>query len=348
MGFTIKPIFVRRISRMKKLFLFSFLCSVAVGLFAQQGGERGYTFLQIPTNARSAAMGGHLISHQCNINQIADNPALLDLGKQNISFNYANYVGDINGGTVFFHPHQKAKNYAFSIQYFNYGSFFEANTSGNITGEFSAGEYALAGYRKFNITEKLSAGLASNFLISTFPQNVNLGLGLTGGMYYTESEKDLSLGFVIKHAGLQIYSQNQTSSALPFEIQLGVSKRLAKAPFRLSILAHNLQTWDLSYPDESTIEVDPFTGEEKQKVFTLDKFMRHFNAGVEFFPAKSFMLRFSYNHQRRREMQLATRSGFAGFGVGTGINFNKFTFDYGITGYHIAGALHMFTLNTKI
>jgi len=333
---------------MKNLSLFFISIVFSVVVLAQQGGERGYSYLQIATNARSAAMGGQLISHQGSINQIADNPALLDSGKQNISFNYANYIADINGGSVFFHPHQKLKKYAFSMQYFNYGNFLETDESGNITGEFSAGDYSLAAYRVIKFRENLTFGVSSNMLFSFYPQSFNMGLGVSAGAYYTKPEKEFSAGLVIKNVGLQIINQAEVNNKLPFEVQLGLSKQLDKAPFRISLLAHNLQTWDLSYPNPDEITIDPFTGEEIKQWFSLDKLMRHFSGGVEFFPAKSFVMRFSYNHQRRREMSLNQKSGFAGFGVGAGIRFNKFTLDYGITGYHIAGALHMFSINTKI
>ena len=333
---------------MKNLFLvFITLFFVEISV-AQQGGQSAYSFLQIANNARSAAMGGQLISHAGNINQIADNPALLDSVKQNISFNYANYIADINGGSVFFHPHQKLKNTAFSMQYFNYGKFLETDEAGNITGEFSAGDYALGAYRKFNFRKHLTFGVSYNALFSFYPQSFNLGMGLSAGAYYTKPENNFSAGLVIKNVGLQLVNQADQNDKLPFEIQLGMSKQLAKAPFRVSVLAHNLQTWDLTYPNPDEITIDPFTGEEIKQWFSLDKLMRHFTGGIEFFHSKSFVMRFSYNHQRRQEMALNTRSGLAGFGFGTGINFNKFTIDYGITGYHLAGALHMFSLNTKI
>lgn len=318
------------------------------GAVAQQGGQRAYSFLQIPNNAIGAALGGNHISGGNSIQQIADNPALLDSAQQNISFNYANYVADINGGSVFFHPHQKLKNYAFSIQYFNYGNFIETDENGLVTGEFSAGDYALSAYRVFEIMPNLTVGLSSSVLFSSYPQSVSLGGAISSGLYYKIPEKDLSLGFVVKNFGTQFITHQNNREKLPFEIQMAATKRLAKAPFRIMLMAHNLQTWDLTYEDQSSIEIDPFTGEEIKQWFTFDKLMRHFTTGLEFFPSNNFLLRFSYNHQRRQNMMLNTRSGFAGFGIGTGIKFNKFTIDYGLTGYHLGGALHMFTLNTKI
>jgi hypothetical protein len=113
-------------------------------------------------------------------------------------------------------------------------------------------------------------------------------------------------------------------------------------------LANNLQTWNLAYDDGSGITINPITGEENKDWFSFDKLARHFAGGIEFAPSNSFKLRLGYNHQLRREMSLATRTGFAGFSMGLGLAFNRFLFEYGVSGYHLSGSAHVISLNTKI
>lgn len=54
------------------------------------------------------------------------------------------------------------------------------------------------------------------------------------------------------------------------------------------------------------------------------------------------------NYQKRKEMQLVSRSGLAGFSIGLGIKTKKFNIDYGYGAYHPLSALHQFTFATNI
>lgn len=329
------------------VFILLLLFSTLVG-WGQQAGLRTYSFLQVPTNPVHAAMGGQLISARSGLNAINDNPALLDSTRHNVSFNYTNYVSDINGGSFFFHPHEKWKNTAFGVQYWNYGTFLQTNVSGDILGEFTANDVALSAYHSRKLSDKLTLGATVRGVASFFPQSQSAGLGVDIGAYYQTEEENWTFGMVVRNIGYQFLSYTNTRERFPFEVQLGASKRIAKAPFRLHFLAHNLQTWDLTYQDESTQELDPITGEPIDPLFTFDKLLRHFSGGISFEPSKSFQMRFGYHHQRRQSLAVENRGGFAGFSLGAGIRFNRFSIDYGVTGYHLGASLHLFSINTKI
>jgi hypothetical protein len=74
---------VKRICAVKAIITIFFLAISTIS-FGQLGGERSYTFLEIPSSARSAAMGGSSSGiKDADINLINDNPANLDTSIDN-------------------------------------------------------------------------------------------------------------------------------------------------------------------------------------------------------------------------------------------------------------------------
>jgi len=130
---------------------------------------------------------------------------------------------------------------------------------------------------------------------------------------------------------------------LPFELQLGLSKKLAHTPLRISVVARHLEKWDLTYVDPQHIEptVDPLSGEpipEKKFSKFMDKGMRHIVVGGEFSPVKNFSLRLGFNYQRRKELRVDTRLSTIGFCWGLGLRIKKISFSYSRATYHLAGS----------
>ena len=86
-------------------------------------------------------------------------------------------------------------------------------------------------------------------------------------------------GLVIKNAGYQVTSYaGEPHQKLPFEIQAGISQRLAHAPFRFSLTLSHLEKFDLTYQYQQ-----PVTSEETEtqtSEFT-ENLMRHVVIGTE-------------------------------------------------------------------
>ena len=72
--------------------------------------------------------------------------------------------------------------------------------------------------------------------------------------------------------------------------------------------------------------------------------MRHLIFGVEIFPSPNFILRAGYNYQRRQELKYDEKLSAVGFSFGFGIRIKRFTLDYGIAQYHLAGSSNLFSL----
>ena len=121
---------------------------------------------------------------------------------------------------------------------------------------------------------------------------------------------------------------------LPFEIQAGVSQRLAHAPFRFSLTARHLEKFDLTYVYNDTSSLNG--GSQSQEFF--ENLMRHTVIGVEILPHKNFYLSAGYNYQRRRELKIDSKVSAVGFSWGFGINTSFMNIEFGRATYHLAGS----------
>ena len=82
------------------------------------------------------------------------------------------------------------------------------------------------------------------YMNAIVPMELHADLGAT----YITPDGLLTVGAVFRNMGTQIkaYSGNNREP-FPFEILLGVTKKLQYAPFRISITAQNLQRYQMSY-----------------------------------------------------------------------------------------------------
>ena len=137
---------------------------------------------------------------------------------------------------------------------------------------------------------------------------------------------------------------------LPFEIQAGISKKPQHVPFRISVIAENLERWNLLYEDTITvITIDPTTQQpEKEKKHIVDNTLRHIVVGGEFLITKNFNIRLGYNYQRRKELKVESRPGMAGFSLGAGFKISKFNISYAWSSYSIAGGSNTFSIITNL
>ena len=140
---------------------------------------------------------------------------------------------------------------------------------------------------------------------------------------------------------------------MPFEVQLGISKKLKHVPLRLSINLNHLQNWNIAYNDSTYLtntnnQLSSEQKAERNKTSIVGEALRHITLGAEIMPSKSVNLRFGFNFKRRSELALADRSGLVGFSWGLGFRIKKFHISYGSARYHLAGSSNHFTITTNI
>lgn len=345
---------------MKKIILFLFSLALCFSATAQVGGDNVYEFLNLSASARITGLGGNLISVKDDDVALAyANPSTLNARMhQAISFNYNFHLADINNG-YFAYAHHIDKWDATvhgGIQFIKYGTFQNTNEIGEVLGEFEVDEYAFTFGASKQLYENLSVGANFKLITSQFEAYNSVGIAGDFGAFYSDTTGRKSITLVFKNVGTQLSTYRADNrEPLPLDVQLGISRRLNHLPFRVSIIAHNLHRWNITYDDPNNQESifligdGESQGDSDLKVF-IDNLSRHFIFSGEFLFGKKevIRLRFGYNHFMRKELSVNNFRSLSGFTFGAGIKINRFRIDYGRGVYHLAGGVNHLSISTNL
>ncbi|MDP3002458.1 MAG: type IX secretion system protein PorQ [Bacteroidales bacterium] len=323
----------------KKALIIFFFSIIMSSSFSQTGGDNIYEFLNLTHSGLVSSLGGSNVSLQGNnLNLAYHNPALLNSGmNKTLALNYVNYFAGINYGLAMYsRSYQGTGNFAVGLTYLNYGSFTETDASGIITGNFSAAEYAFSMIYSREIDSLFTVGVNFKPVLSHLEKYTSFGFAFDIGASWHNRSNLFSAGLVIKNAGYQVTTYaGEPHQKLPFEIQAGVSQRLAYAPLRFSLTLKHLEKFDLTHQytePASTGNSVPVSSE------FVENLMRHIILGAELIPHKNFYFCGGYNYQRRRELQVDSRVSTVGFSWGFGINTSWLDIEFGRATYHLAGS----------
>lgn len=345
-------------SYIKKLGLVVLLFSLSQVVIAQiVGGQNVYTFLNLSNSARITGLGGNLITVYDDDAALGyHNPAVLNAAMhQQMSFSTSPYFSDISHGYASYAHHIdniKSTIYA-GIQYTAYGDFDGLDPMGQSTGTFSANDYALSFGIGHRYNERLSFGANAKLISSQLESYNSYGIASDWAAFYQDTSKNITFTLVFKNVGTQFTTYfPDNPESLPFDVQIGFSKRLKYLPFRFSIIAHNLQRWDIRYDDPDLDEPTLLFGDDQQQgeqSFFFDTFFRHIIINGEFLLGKreNLRLRIGYNHLRRGELSVPNTVSFSGFTFGVGLKIKQFRIDYGRGVYHLGGGANHFTISTS-
>ncbi len=283
-------------------FFVFFSLLLGIKIFSQVGGAYTYAFLNQTNSARVASLGGKSISlSDGDLNMPFHNPSLLsDEMDNHLVMNYVGYFADIKYGYVSYaKSFDSLGNFAIGLHYMDYGEFQSADIFGERSGTFHAAEYALNIIYSRKIDSFITVGAILKPIYSSFESYNSIGLAADIGINYYHPVKLFSASMVFKNIGSQIttYYGGGDREAIPFEIQAGVSQKLAHAPFRFSLTLQHLQKWNLQY--ETDLEnQNSFIYEEEvittsEKIGEIgDNLLRHAILGLEFIPGKNFYTAF--------------------------------------------------------
>ncbi len=327
--------------------------------YAQRQSGRVYEFLNLSQTARMTAVGGYGFPvFDPDLGMSLMIPSMLSQDHDNhLSLNIVDYFDDINYGTVAMtHYHGLLGHVSGAIQYIDYGSFVEANEFGQITGQFTAGEYSFQIGWGRALNEQFAIGSNLKMIYSSFHDHSSFGIATDVALSYHNHERLFAASLVARNMGTQITRYHDGNrEPLPFDLVLGITRKLENAPFQFSFVVNNLHNYDLTY-DTPVLLPDHFSGEDveddqnfQDRVGDLaDNLMRHVVVGVEFTPLESFSFRVGYNYRRRQEMKVETRLSTVGFSWGFGVKISRFQLNYGRSNHHLAGAPNHFSINTSI
>jgi hypothetical protein len=323
----------------KKSLNILFLSFMVLPSFPQTGGDNVYEFLNLTQSGHVAALGGSNVSLQSNDLNIAyHNPAQLSQEmNKSLALNYVNYFAGINYGMAMYsESFPGTGNFAAGLTYLNYGTFTETDITGKITGTFRASEYAFSMIYSREIDTSFSIGINFKPVLSYLERYTSVGFAFDIGVSWHNPSNLFSTGIVIKNAGYQITTYTgEPHEKLPFEIQAGISQKLAYAPFRFSLTLRHLEKYDLTHK-YMTNNISGASESENSEFF--ENIMRHVILGAELIPHKNFYFCGGYNYQRRKELQVDSKISTVGFSWGFGINTSLLNIEFGRATYHLAGS----------
>ncbi len=313
-------------------------------LQGQIGGKSSFKSLSLPASPIASGLGGTSIGVFDQSIQLAlENPAILDSTlDNNITFNNTFYLGGTNFGTLaYVNDFNRAGTLLFALKYIAYGKFDGRDAADNETGNFRAGDYtfSLGLGRSYKM---LHYGANFKFIYSHLEAYHALGLALDASGSFYNPEKGLQVTLILKNAGLMIkpFTEGNRES-LPLELSLGFSKQFKNLPFKIIVVAHNLQKPDLTYFDPNLVgEENLFGSSQNTEPGIIDKIFRHVIIGGEIDFGKYLVARFGYNHLRRKAMLVDTKKGLVGVSVGMSVNVKQFKIDYSFGKYHISQGVH--------
>ncbi len=336
----------------KKILLLLFI--IPVCLSAQTlGGNAVFNFLKLSHTPQLTAAGGVNVSVPANdVGMSFSNPALLN----EVQHTQMNAVfNDFYGGIKNYHlsmgyHHAKLKtNFAWGLTYFDYGKTAETDAAGNILGEFRPTDWVMQVAVSRKYLEKWQYGITLKFINSSYGQFRSNGVAADVGLLFNDTAHKFYAGIVAKNMGTQLKEYPGTmADDLPFDLQIGITKRLPKAPFSFSLTAQRLHQFDIAYNDTSFNNANGFPNPSAKK-FSFDKLINHFILATTIHISNRIDLQAGYNFLRRRELNTGNISnGLNGFSLGAGVMLGKLNIRYARAYYQSNTANNQLGLNLKL
>ncbi len=315
---------------------------LTLSAYAQEGDEV-FAFLRYPASARANALGGNTVALVERDPSLAfHNPGLLG-GEMDgmVNINYMNYVSDVHFGSALYAKAVGERGaWAVGATYINYGSFKETSFEDVAIGTFSANDVSLNAMYGYDLSDRWRGGLSLKFLYSGMADFSSLGLCADAGLTYYHAEKGFSAGIALKNIGAQLKPYADERQSLPWDIQLGLTKKMAHAPIRFSLTAMYLNRWEFAYVDK----LDP-DGNGDSFFRTLAK---HFVFGVDFVPSENFWVGVGFNPKRNMDMKLQNGNTLGGFSAGAGVRIRMFDVGVSVARYHPSAMSLMMSVSATL
>lgn len=311
-----------------RLLVYGLLMLIPLCLSAQDG-KNIYSFLRFPSSSRVNALGGSSVSLvEADPSLVFHNPALMG-GEMDgmLNLNYMNYIAGINvGSAIYTKAFKERSSIGFGATYINYGTMKETDENQTILGDFSASNIGLMGFYSYDLSDSWRGGVSMKLLYSAISDYTSFGIGVDVGLSYYDPDRDFSYGVTLKNVGTQLKSYDSSKERFPWDLQMGISKRIEHAPIRVSITGIYLNKWKIQPLDETETE------EEDDSFFkTLTK---HIVLGVDLIPSDNFWLGVGFSPKAKSDMKLESGNGLGGFSIGAGLKLSKFDVGISAARYH--------------
>ena len=305
------------------LLLISLLC---VWPTAAQESQTAYNFLRLPVSAHVAALGGENITlTDDDATLIFHNPSLINsVSDRTINLNYMTYMeGAKTASAAYVMAAGDRATWGVTGQYMDYGTMRQTTAVNEDLGTFSARDIAIGGSFAYALTNALSGGITAKVISSHIAGYSSLAVGFDLGLNYLNEGGDLSISAVARNLGGQVKAYDDTFDRIPFDLQLGICKRLGNAPLRFSATLSRLNDWD-------------------------EAFGRHLAIGVDVLLSDQIYIAAGYNFRSASQMKINDGDGSsahgAGLSLGAGLQLERFKLNIGYGKYHVSASSLLFNI----
>ena len=285
-----------------------------------QESKTVYNFLRLPVSAHAAALGGENISiDDDDPTLVFHNPALAsNVADRSLNLNYMTYMEGVKVASAsFVKAFRERATWALEAQYVDYGTMKHTTVDNEVLGDVSAKDIAVGGTFTYTLSDKIAGGVTAKFVSSSLAGYNSIGVAVDLGVNYLNPDLGLSLSAVARNLGGQLKAYEDDFEKLPFDLQLGVSKRLGESPLRFSVTMTRLHDW-------------------------YDKFINHFIFGAEAFLSDNIWLGGGINPRRSDDMKISDgeseSSHGAGFSLGGGLQLDRFKLQVAYGKYHVSAS----------
>lgn len=314
------------------------------------GGSSVYNFLKLSPSPQLSAVGGVNVSLISKDLALAwTNPALLrPEAHKNITANFTSLFAGISSGhaLVGWHHEPSAITFGAGVQFMSYGETTQTDASGNISGLFKPYDYAVQLSAARRYLEHWHYGATIKVIQSSYGQFRSGGAALDIGLTFKDSSRGVQVGFLARNMGTQWRNYGTMGEDLPFDLQLGISRRIPRSPFQLSVTAHRLHQFDLIYNDTL---FNAANGVTRNPDKWLNNLFRHFVFALQILPSDRLEFSIGYNVLRRAELgQINLTNGLTGISFGVGVQLKKMQIRFSRSHYQSTTGFSQFGLNLEL
>jgi hypothetical protein len=295
------------------------------------------------------AAGGVNVSYNAvDAGLAANNPALL---QKPLHGQLATTFGGFIAGTKAyglsgaFHAEKISTTFGGHIYYLDHGSLPYTDAAGNVLGQFRPVDYVLQVAAGRQYLERWTYGLTLKFIRSSYSIYRSTAIAGDIGVRYEDTSAGISISVLVKNVGGQVRTFAGEQEELPFDLQAGVTKRLANAPFGFSLTAQQLQTFDIVYHDTAFNRDNGFAGRQS----TFSKIASHLVVAAHIYAGSQLEATIGYNVLRRQELSIGSEgNGLTGFSAGLRLRLPKLQVFYARAGYQRGVAANQIGITAQL
>lgn len=298
------------------------------------GGNAVFNFLRLPPTPLLTASGGVNVS--CLPGEVGFslyNPATLTPAvSSQLGLAFTSLPGSIKTYALSgaWESERLKTVFGGQIFYVNYGTIDQTDAAGNLLGDFHPADMVAQVSASRSYLEKWNYGASLKFIGSNYGAYRSSAIALDFGLHYLDSANGFSAGLLARNMGVQITTYTGEREDLPFALEIGITKRLAKSPLGFSIQAQHLQRFDILYNDTTFNIANDFSSNHG----FANKLLNHLVVAAHIYAGKNLEGTVGYNRLRRTELNIGTAgNGLNGFSLGLRVKLPKLQVLYARSNY---------------